>query len=397
MLLALLLARAAPAGAHCSAQYGADPLPRGHALLASVLVFKHGVRAPVDKVPGFDAQWNCSGDTWLYPGGHPLADRQPFLAEFRLRPIPGQSFLRGSCRAGELLPAGAAQMHALAAHASQAYGALLPRPYAKRAVGWRSTYSNRCLACQQALAHELFRGGDPIDVFVANEELESLVPNGYLCPALQGAMGAVLGENASFGARLARFTDKIERIKREWELPAMPHWTRMAELLVTHDCTGVAFTPGTDRSLMEEAMAVLVEFYRAIGREPRGKQFMSGILISEIYLMLRDYLVGSSDAAVTFVCGHTLSIVALETALNLSAEWPAFGAFIAFDLTQSNDGGRGVRVAINGKTEATFGWAEFERLALALRPTEAECGIVYPYPEPDKKSLGMKMLHMAFS
>jgi hypothetical protein len=392
-----VLARTLLAASHCSVQYTPDLLPREDSLLASILVFKHGIRAPVDKIPGFDIQWNCSGDNWLYPGGNPLNDKQPFLTEFKIRPISERSFLRGSCRAGELLPAGTAQMKVLAAHVSKQYGSLLPSPYAKRSVNWRSTYSNRCLACQQVLAHELFKGSDPIDVFVANDELESLVPNGYLCPALQDVMNAVLGENTSFGVQLARFTDHLGEIKKEWKLPAIPHWMRMAEMLVTQNCTDVGFTPGTDRSLMEEAIGILVEFYRAIGREPRGKQFMSGILLSEIYLALRDYQAGSSDATITFVCGHTLSIVSLMTALNISTGWPPFGALLAFELVESKNRERSVRVVINGKTEMTFSWADFEHLALSLRPTEAECRISYPYPEPDKKSLGMKMLHMSFS
>jgi hypothetical protein len=382
----------------CSADYSFDPLPPDHSLLSSVLVFKHGLRAPLDKIPGHDIEWNCSSDTWLYPGGNSLTDSQSFHREFKIRPLPDRSFLRGSCRAGELLPGGAAQLKVFADYVLKHYGDILPKMYGKRKIGWRSTYTNRCLGSLQMVAEVLFPGNEPIDVFVANEELESLVPNGYLCPAFEDVMIETLNENGSFGMKLARFQEKLEEIKKEWKLLAMPHWMRLAELLVTRDCTEVGFTPGTDRKLMEESMEVVLDFYREIGRTENGRRLASGLLLSEIYLTLRDYLVGGSDATITFVCGHTLSMISLMTALNVSLSWPPFGAFVGFDLLENTATKEYlVRVSVNGKVEAKFTWKDFEKNAIAMRPGEEECRIQYPYPERNKKSLAIKLLQMSFS
>jgi hypothetical protein len=182
----------------CSVHYRSDPFPAGFSLVHTTIVLKHGLRAPLDKIPGTDVAWNCSGPTWLYPGGDPLNDELRVAHQFEIRPISNQTFLKGNCRAGELLPEGIRQIRELSDHIATVYSSILPRHHAKRSISFRSTYTNRCLASLQVLSDSLLSGSDPVDVFVANEELESLVPNSFLCPALDSRIQQILSENSTF-------------------------------------------------------------------------------------------------------------------------------------------------------------------------------------------------------
>jgi hypothetical protein len=348
----------------------------------------------MDKVPGHEATWNCSGDTWLYPGGDALDDDLKFVRRFRIGPIPNQAFLKGTCRAGELLNEGHHQIRLLGDFLLSTYGSIVGK--SKRHFRFRSTYANRCLACLQVLAHKMMSGSDPIDVFVANEELEALVPNPHLCPAFEGVMDEVLNDSSPFGSELAAYNSRMKQIKKSRNLSATPHWMRMGELLVTQHCAGVGFPPGMDTALMVDSQQLLLHFYRQAFATEKTTKMGAGLLLSEIYFGLRDYLVGGSDAHITLICGHTLSIVSLFAALNMTIRWPEYGTMVGFDLLQTQDQ-YAVRVTVNGESHATYSWREFENLAVLMRPSEEECKVKYPFPERDKKNTGSKMLAMSFS
>ena len=379
----------------CSSRYEYDPVPREYALLHATLVFKHGLRAPVDKVPGHEVEWECNGDNWLYPGGDSLDDELNFVHKFRIKPIPDQSFLQGNCRAGELLPDGVKQMKALSDFVLANYGGILPKHFEKRKLAFRSTYTNRCLASLQTIAHYLFPGTEPIDVFVANEELESLVPNSYICPAFEDTMQEVLRENSSFAGVLGAYTAKLESIRKENNISALPHWMRMGELLVTHSCANKQFPAGFDESSMLDSTNLLVNFYNKT--LSGGVRFGAGVLFFDMYLGMRDYISGASDASVAFVCGHTLTFFSIFASLGVEIEWSSFGSVISFELLTRDDSGYFVRVLHNGRQLRIMPFSEFEAMATSLRPSEEECRIVFPFQEKDKKNMGIKMLQMSFS
>jgi hypothetical protein len=376
--------------------YRSDPFPPGFSLVHSTIVLKHGLRAPLDKIPGTDVVWNCSGPNWLYPGGDPLNDELEFANQFEIRPLPNQTFLKGNCRAGELLPEGIRQMRQLSDYIATVYPSILPRRHAKRSISFRSTYTNRCLASLQVLSDSLLSGSDPVDVFVANEELESLIPNSFLCPSLESQISAILDENSSFGQQLSLFTEKVNLIKIAFNLSAIPHWMRMGEFLVTLQCANVTFPPGFDEDLMIESTDLLVNYSRHLLSTNENRKFGAGILLSEIYVGMRDYLSGASDARIALICGHTMSILSLMAGLNLTMGWPEFGSIVAFEVLKKEEELM-VRVALNGKAIAVYGMAEFRELAMGGRPTEEECRVRYPFPERDKKAAGTKITQLSFS
>lgn len=375
----------------CSVEYKYDEIPTGYKLVHSTFVFKHGMRAPVDKIPGHETEWKCSSDNWLFPGGNSLNDELGFIHQFRIKPIEDQSFLKGSCRAGELLEEGFQQMKTLAAFLSKNYNSVLPSKFEKRRMSFRSTYTNRCLASLQALISTLFQGTEPIDVFVSNEELESLVPNSYICPAFEDIMNGVLKGN--FSSRLAAFTTTLETIKTQQNITATPHWMRMGELLVTHKC-GKMPLPGFDNDITKDSMNILIDFYK--DALSTGKRLGSGVLLSEIYIAMRDYLSGGSDSSAVFVSGHTLTIMSLMAALDIELAWPPFGSMFAFEVLEKQDQFF-VRVMLNGKSMKVMPLDDFRDKAMKMRPTEEECRAVYPFLEKNKKSMGIKMLQMSFS
>lgn len=378
----------------CSSQFEYEKLPRGYSLLHTTFVFKHGLRAPVDKVPGHEVEWECDGDNWLYPGGDSLDDELEFSHKFRIKPIPDQSFLRGTCRAGELLPEGVKQMKALAEYIRENYNDILPKHFEKRKLAFRSTYTNRCLASLQTIAHYLFPGTEPVDVFVANEELESLVPNSYICPALEDTMRAVLSENSTFSATLASYTAALNAIRTTHNITALPHWMRMGELLVTHHCAGKQFPTGFNETFMEDSTNLLVSFYNHTLTE--GLRFGAGVLFFDIYLGIRDYLTGASDVTAAFICGHTLTEFSLSAALGINITWPPFASLMQFELLV-RDGEHFVRILHNGRSVRLFPLREFAATAASLRPDEKECQVAFPFQEKDKKKMGIKMLQMSFS
>ncbi|OHT00604.1 hypothetical protein TRFO_32722 [Tritrichomonas foetus] len=380
----------------CNSEYEADPIPEGYNLIHTTIIFKHGHHAPVDKIPEAEVTWNCTSDNWLFPGGNALNDELQFSKKFRIKPISYQSFLLGNCRAGELLETGMKQMSKLAEFLKKTYSNIIPDHFKKRALSFRSTYTNRCLTCIQILAHHLFPGDEPIDVFVANEELESLVPNSYLCPSLGALYDEQTNKNSSFSKHLKQYDDQLSLIKNESNFSAVPHWVRMAEYLVTTKCANISYPGAFNDKFLNESADLLMTFFNHSINNDNGKKYASGILMSEIYLGMRDYLSGKSDTQFVLICGHTLTFTSLLSALNKTLTWQSYGAYMAFDLLQKNDELL-IRTVLNGKTIANFMFSDFENIVMNLRPTEEECKIKYPFMEKDKKSLATKFLAMSFS
>lgn len=388
----------------CNPHYETDRIPDGYSFIHSIIIFKHGHHAPIDKIPEKEIIWNCSSDNYLFPGGNPLNDNLEFVPQFKIKPIPEQSFLLGSCRAGEILEEGKSQIIKLANFLKQqVYKNFLPSEFNRRLISFRSTYTNRCMASIQILAHQLFPGSDPIDVFVANEELESLIPNTYICPSLNTIFESTSKENTTFSKELSKYKKQLEQIKKESQITAVPHWARMAEYLSTLKCSNISY-PGTfSDDFLKKSSEILLNFFNESIKNSKnlnGTRFGSGILFSEIYLGMRDFLTGRTDTKVTFMCGHTLTFVSLLSALNLNLEWAPSASYMAFDLLGKNGDLNSpliVRVSFNGKTIVKLDFKDFERKALKLRPTEKECNITYPFMEKDKKSKATKFLFMSFS
>jgi hypothetical protein len=170
----------------------------------------------------------------------------------------------------------------------------------------------------------------------------------------------------------------------------------MGELLVTRHCANVSLPPGFDEDLLVESTELLVNYTRELLGSDEGRKFGAGILVSEIYLGMRDYLSGASDARIALVCGHTMSIMSLMAGLNLTIVWPEFGSIIAFELLKKEEEMK-VRILINGKAVAIYGLDQFRELAMGVRPTEEECQVKYPFPERDKKAAGTKITQLSFS
>lgn len=390
----------------CKPNFNLEPQPDGYSLIHSIIIFKHGHHAPIDKIPEKEIIWNCSSDNYLFPGGNPLNDDLVFTPQFKIKPIPEQSFLLGSCRAGELLEEGISQIVNLADFLKQkVYSSFFPSKFNRRFISFRSTYTNRCMASIQVLAHHLFPGIDPIDVFVANEELESLIPNTYLCPTLNSIYESVNQKNTTFMKKLSEYHKKLKKIKDESQITAVPHWLRMAEYLSTLKCSNISY-PGTfTDNFLQQSSNILLDFFNEVtnySTNPNGIKYCSGILFSEIYLGMRDFLSGRTDTKVIFICGHTLTFISLMSSLNLTLEWIPCASYLSFDLLVKNESNKLnsqmiVLVHLNGRKVAQFDFKEFEKKALELRPTEKECNITYPFIEKDKKSQSTKFLLMSFS
>ncbi|KAH0791704.1 acid phosphatase [Histomonas meleagridis] len=357
------------------------------------------MRAPIDKIPGHDIPWNCTGEEWLYPGGNSLNDEHKFKNQFIIKTIPHQSFLRGTCRAGELLNQGIEQMNNLGDYLQSNYKSLLSTLDSRRSFSFRSTYTNRCLASIQTVAQKLLPGEDPVDVFVANEELESLVPNSYLCPKLGSLYRDVQTPNSTFSKKMKIFNNHLNHIKNISNITVVPHWSRIGELLITRHCANQHLPGKFTNEFMAESANLLVDFYMGVMNLTKGRSFSSGLLLSDIYLDMRDYLSGAKKSQFTLICGHTLTIVSLLASLNETVTFPEFGKFVAFEVLEKNENPNShlVRILLNGEVLKTMEFKEFEKMVLQMRPKEEECGIRYPFLEKDKGDPGIKLLHYAFS
>ena len=197
----------------------------------------------------------------------------------------------------------------------------------------------------------------------------------------------------------------MEKIKKESQITAVPHWVRMTEYLSTLKCSNVNY-PGTfNDDFLKKSSDLFLNFFNEsmnYHSNPNGTKYGSGVLFSEIYLGMRDFLSGRTDTKVIFICGHTITFISLLSALNLNLEWLPSASYMSFDLLAKNDqkvinSPMIVRVSLNGKTIAQYDFKEFEKKALNLRPTEKECNITYPFMEKDKKSQATKFLFMLFS
>lgn len=380
----------------CSVEYADEQLPKGYKLIHSTIVFKHGLRAPIDKIPGQEIQWNCSGNDWIYPGGNPLNDELKFVHQFQIKPISHQSFLHGTCRAGDLLEDGVKQMKRLSSFIKNSYSSILTSSFQKRSFSFRSTYTNRCLACIQNIVQGLYDGNEPVDVFVSNEELETLVPNGFICPALQNIFENTLSNHSAFYKVLNEYDSQLNEIKRLNNITAVPHWLRLGEYLVTRKCANTPTPKGFDDKIMNISMNALIKFYEEVLSTENGRKFGTGLLLSEIYYGMRDFLSGGSDSKFVLVCGHSLTFVSLLSSLQIEVTWPQYGSFLSFDLLE-----KGyeyiVRITQNGHEIKSFQLNEFEQYINLNRPTEKECNVIYPFQEKDKKSLAITLLQMAFS
>lgn len=387
---------------YCTPNYFYQPLNNDYEYLYSTIIFKHGISAPVDKIPGHEFVWNCTSDNWLFPGGDPLNDELQFSKHFRLKPIENQSFLLGNCRAGELLDLGINQIKNLATFLKKIYANFIPISFNRRILSFRSSYTNRCMSSIQILAQNLFPNKKPIDVFVANEELDSIVPNPYLCPALSLIYDSINQKNPNFSIYLSSYNKHLNQIQNDSKMMAVPHWMRMTEYLTNTKCAKFPY-PGTfSDSFLNESTHLFLHFFKNSLNSFDGLKYGTGILISEIFLGMRDYLAGRSDSQLTFISGHTLTFISIFSALNLSFEWPPYASFISFDLLLKKNSVLStenlmLRVLYNGKIIKEMAFSEFEKWALKIRPTEEECNIKYPFIEKDKKSRSTKYLSMSFS
>ena len=381
---------------YCNAYYSTNLFPEGYTLEHATILFKHGNRAPVDKIPGHEGNWTCSGENWIYPGGDAFNEDISFLHQFKIKPIPHQTFLKGTCRAGDLLESGIDQIKRLADYLKNTYKEIIPQKFQKRKINFRSTYTNRCLGSLQTIAHYLFKGSEPLDVFVSNDELETLVPNTYMCPALYDVMSKIQEDNQSiFYQNLTAFNSEVEKLQKEDNITAVPHWLRLGEMITTHLCNDV-YLPKGFSNISQKSIDTLVNFYSALLNDEKGKKFGSGLLLFDIYLAIRDYLSGATNAQINFVSGHTLTLMSIEAALGLDLKFHAFGDFISIELLKKGNN-RIVRVTENGVFAKQFNLPDFIKLAKELRPNEEECKVKYPFQEKDKKAPGTKILQMSFS
>jgi len=380
----------------CSPKYISSHPPKGYNILHASILFKHGLRAPIDKIPGHEAIWNCTGDNWLFPGGHALNEDVMFLHQFKINPIPKQSFLKGNCRAGELIDEGIRQIKEISLQISKNYPSLLPESFSKRHFNFRSTYTNRCLASIQILMHYLYPGSDPIDVFVSNEELETLIPNPYICPELSTVMQSIIADNTTFGKTLADFSAKLQQHMATKNITAIPHWMRLGELLSTHHCAELGLPGGFEDDILDESLKILSDFYDRIIKDVNGRKYAIGLLLSDLYLGMRDHISGVSDSKINIFCGHSLSIMSLLNFFNVSSGFPSFGSYISFELLSKLDQ-HFVRLTYNGEQLSIMSFEDFQYMVLSNRPKERECKIQYPYIEKDKKNPGTKFLQMSFS
>lgn len=375
--------------------------PHGYHIIHSTVVFKHGLRAPIDKIPGNEIPWNCTGGEWLYPGGSGLSDEVRFKSQFIIKQIERQSFLKGNCKAGELLNEGIEQMKDLGKHLARTYRVLVDesKKYGNNIFSFRSTYNNRCLASMQIVAQQLLKNDKQIDVFVANEELESLVPNSYSCPKLGILYNQTFEKNSSFYNDKMKYEKHLDEIKNISGITVVPHWSRIGEYLVTRKCAHINLPGKFNESFMNESVNLLVNFYKNVMKLEKGKSFASGLLLSEIYLGMRDFLAGSSRSKINLICGHTLTLVSILSSLNLTVKYKPYGSYIAFELYEKDDKANKfiVRVLVDGKLMITIDFDEFKKKVMNLRPSEEECQIRYPYLEKDKKDPGIKLLQFAFS
>ena len=383
----------------CRASYTSHVYPEGYEIEHATIFFKHGNRAPVDKFPKYSAtDWNCYGPDWIAPGGDQFDEDIFFMHQFRLEPIPEETFLNSKCQAGHILENGTLQIRRLAEQLLyKAYPSLLPKDYKKRMINSRSTYQNRCIQSLQVLFHYLFHFSQKtiIDDFVANEELEDLVPNPIMCPSLGKVIDKV--ENISeFISQKEELMKELERLKKEDDLIAIPHWARLPELFSTYICEDKPLPPGFDYNITDQSFKLFENFFRLLFKDEDGKRYGTGILLYDIYLYIRDYLSGSTKAKFNFISGHTLTLMALQAAFDLDIRYPAFADYIAIELLKK-DNERYVAIKQNGDNMKTYTLDEFFDYAKKMRPSEKECNISYPFVEKDKKDIRTTYLQMSFS
>ncbi|EAY18217.1 hypothetical protein TVAG_122830 [Trichomonas vaginalis G3] len=361
------------------------------------ILFKHGIHSPIDKIPGHDANWECSAKQILYPGKDAFDEQSNNnINVFRAVPISSQSFLKGTCQAGSLLDTGIDQMVSLAKYIKRTYSSILPNKYHKRAFNFRSTYTDRTMNCLEVIISHLYDELTPIELFVANEELESLVPNPYLCPELSKVLDIEKDESLEITKRIKEFNKKIENLKNESKIVAAPSWRRMGEMLSAHICNNAYLPPGFDEKLSNEATNLLVDYYKSVISDKQKVKYSSGLLLSDIYFGMRDYLTGMKQSKFALIAGHTLSIVSLELAFGLNTTFPAFGDFISIELLRK-DQDRIVNIVQNGIIKKTMKLQEFIDFTLEMRPKESECKIQWPFAEKDKKDPGTEILSKSFS
>ena len=386
----------------CNVTYSKYKIEDGYQLIHSTIIFKHGLHAPNDKIFEAEIVWNCSSQNWIYPGGNSRSADIPFHKQFRINPISEQSFLIGTCRAGEILETGYHQMIKFAKFIKETYQSLLPKNYNPRLLSFRSSYTGRCMSCIQILTNYLYPDEftdsfkNPIDVFVADEELETLVPNNYVCPSIGIIYDNQFKENSSFSLQLNLHNKKLKHILKKSNFSAAPQWIRMPEYLSTLKCSNIPYPGEFNDKFLKNSTKLFLDFFNNSLSSENGRKYGTGLLISDIYIGMRDYLSGRSDSQIIFICGHTLSFISLFSAFQLNLTWPPYGSYFSFDLLQKNEDII-INIVFNGKILTTMGFKEFEQFAKDIRPNEDECQFQFPYIEKDKKSYSGKFLSMMFS
>lgn len=389
----------------CQPMYDTTPLKEGYKLEYLSIIFKHGLRAPVDKIPNFDIYWNCSNYNWIYPGGDPHKDDYEFVHQFRIKPIESQSFLKGTCRAGDLLDIGFQQMKNLSDHLKNVYHSFLPKDgFDRRTINARSTYTNRCLASLQALIHYLFESDDVIDTFVSNEELETMIPNPYLCPKLADLMNNQLENNISFKELLDDLKKDLNEIKSINKIVAIPKWNRIPELFSTHYCMYGGFPGGYNETHLNKSIYVFEKYYENIISDENTRKYMSGLFLSDIFQGIVDGLTNPENPTTSFFSGHTLTMISLMSIFKLPVMFPPYASYFAIELYRSSkdnlfkkDKELVIRVLFNGMVVKEYTFNEFHQLVASLHPSESECELNYPFMEADKKSPISKILKYSFS
>lgn len=395
-MLTFLVIKSLSLPKYCSASYTESYVPENYEREYVTILFKHGIHSPIDKIPGHDANWECTTKQILYPGKDAFDEETNNVNIFRAVPIPSQSFLKGTCQAGALLDEGVDQMVSLAKYLKRNYASILPQTYKRRAFNFRSTYTDRTMNCLEVIVSRLYDELTPVELFVSNEELESLVPNPYLCPALSSILDIEQSNDTEIAKRIEAFNEKIKNLKNAAKIVATPSWRRMGEMLSTHICHKAYLPPGFDEKLSNEATNLLIDYYTSLINDTQRVKYASGLLLSDIYYGMRDYLSGAKQSKMALISGHTLSMVSLELAFGLNVTFPAFGDFISIELLR-NGNDRIVNILQNGVLAKTMTLDEYINFSVSIRPSESDCKIKWPFVEKDKKDPGTDILAKSFS
>lgn len=336
------------------------PYPDDYKLKFSQVVFRHGDRVPIPKLPCDTEIWECRNKELIY-----LQHQQQHMNPTRMFKkvyMQNQDLFPGNCYSGQLTEKGVREHLKLGETIRRVYVnklKFLGENFNPDEVYVRSTNIDRTLESVQAQLHGMYpnleeESPSSIDINMVEDKTEYMFANAEACPRI-AELKNELKNTPEYQAYLDNHKVLFEKLYSLLQMSSQVKnfsYSEMQDVFVALISHNRPLPKGVTPLMVNETMTVAAWQAGYIFSNPLMSRLAIGLWFKEMLQRINDQVNNVyPQRKYVIYSAHDSTLLPILNSLKLFRSWPHYSSYMFFELFEDKEGENVIRVVYNGDVQ----------------------------------------------